>query len=72
MTSVYKICRTCGHRCKRRLREDWASVGCRGVHETPAERALCPSGHGEMVREDGVDESYLDVLGIDPPRGAVS
>ena len=58
MTTVEKICRTCGRKAKRRLLDGIASVGCRGVHETASELALCPMGHGEMVRVDGCVEGY--------------
>lgn len=53
MPSVQLICETCGLKAKRKLLE---VPGCRGIHETPSEPASCPSGHGEMVRVDGVKQ----------------
>ena len=55
MTRVHKICLVCGYRAKRDLMDE---VGCRGVHETSAEPARCPNGHGDLVREDGVSEAW--------------
>lgn len=46
---VTLVCLTCGHRARRELRR---VAGCRGIHETPSEPALCPKGHGAMVRLD--------------------
>lgn len=53
MTNVKLICKTCGAEAKRPLNP--MSVGVRGVHETESRPALCPKGHGPMVREDGGD-----------------
>ncbi len=47
MTKVALVCTTCGKRARRPLADQ---PGSRGVHETPAEVALCPDGHGAMVR----------------------
>lgn len=49
MTRVTLICMTCGYQARR----DLSFVpGCRGVHETPNEVALCPKGHGPLLRKD--------------------
>lgn len=53
MTRVTLICRTCDYTARRDLRNE---AGNRGVHETSAETAMCPNGHGELVREDGVNQ----------------
>ena len=58
MPSVQKICKTCGAKAKRKLLDSAASVGCRGISETASEIAMCPRGHGEMVRADGFVEGY--------------
>lgn len=58
MPNVQKVCRTCDKKAKRALLDGVASVGCRGIHETASEMALCPDGHGEMVRLDGCIEGY--------------
>lgn len=50
MTSVTLRCPTCGHTARRPL---MLEPGSRGVRETPSEPALCPQGHGTMVRADG-------------------
>lgn len=50
MTSVTLRCPTCGHTARRPL---MLEPGSRGVRETPSEPALCPQGHGAMVRADG-------------------
>jgi hypothetical protein len=60
MTTVTLVCTTCGYKAKRRLREQ---VSCRGTRETAAELALCPKGHGELVRVDGVIQRDGCVVG---------
>lgn len=50
MTRVTLYCKVCGHTARRNLDNVTA---CRGVHETAAEPALCPRGHGELLRVDG-------------------
>lgn len=50
MTRVTLVCTQCDATARRDL---MYAAGCRGVHETPSEPALCPNGHGEMVRKDG-------------------
>lgn len=57
MTNVTMICKTCGKQARRSLAVGFESTGCRGVHETPPEPALCPAGHGRMVRVDGHQEN---------------
>ncbi len=47
---VSLTCNTCGAKARRPLVRQ---AGCRGHHETPCEPALCPKGHGPMVRVDG-------------------
>jgi hypothetical protein len=47
------VCKTCGHTCRRRLQQE---AGSRGHHETSTEPALCPKGHGLMVRKDGLPQ----------------
>lgn len=51
--SVTLVCRTCRKTARRRLQ---FQAGCRGTRETEAEPAFCPSGHGQMEREDGFRE----------------
>lgn len=53
---VNLYCPDCGKTARRPLVN---AVACRGVHETPAEIALCPSGHGRMLREDGFNEDWV-------------
>ena len=53
MPSVTLICRECGWTCRRALMRE---AGSRGVHETSSEPALCPKGHGLMVRNDDVQQ----------------
>lgn len=53
MTSVTLICKECEYTARRQLMN---VSGCRGVHETTSESALCPNGHGVMIREDGVPQ----------------
>lgn len=53
MPNVTLICRECGWTCRRTLMNE---AGSRGVHETSSEPALCPKGHGLMVRKDGVKQ----------------
>lgn len=55
-TSVTMVCRTCGSTARRPL---FDTVACRGTHETSSEPALCPKGHGNMVRKDGVHQTVL-------------
>lgn len=50
MTNVTLVCATCGKTARRPLQDE---SGSRGTHETCSEPALCPSGHGLMVRTDG-------------------
>lgn len=52
MTRVTLVCRACGHAARRSLLS--REAGSRGVHETSSEPALCPRGHGLMVRQDGL------------------
>jgi hypothetical protein len=52
-TKVTLVCTQCGHTARRPLQR---AVACRGTHETPSEMALCPNGHGVMVRQDGVQQ----------------
>lgn len=47
---VTLVCEDCGQTARRELAQ---VVACRGVHETPSEPAMCPNGHGLMVRKDG-------------------
>lgn len=49
-------CKTCGKTARRPLLD---VPGCHGHRELPAERALCPDGHGYMEREDGIDDSWF-------------
>lgn len=49
MTRVNLRCPQCGYTARRALAME---PGSRGVHETRAEPARCPKGHGELVRED--------------------
>jgi hypothetical protein len=49
MTNVTLKCEECGSTARRPLVYE---PGSRGVHETKSEGALCPNGHGPMVRED--------------------
>lgn len=63
MTTIQKVCLVCGHKCKRKLLERMYCVGVRGVHETASELALCPYGHGEMARVDGLVETNGVVTG---------
>lgn len=53
MTSVTLICKECGHTARRPLMME---PGSRGISETSSEPALCPKGHGLMVRKDGVKQ----------------
>lgn len=53
MPSVTLVCETCKHTARRELMQE---VGSRGVHETSSEPALCPQGHGLMVRQDGLKQ----------------
>lgn len=51
MTSVTLICNGCNYTARRELMSE---AGSRGVHETSSHPALCPKGHGPMIRKDGV------------------
>lgn len=51
MTKITLCCRRCGYTARRPLAN---TVACRGVKETSAELALCPHGHGKLVRVDGI------------------
>jgi hypothetical protein len=58
---VTLVCKTCGQTARRRLLNE---PGSRGIHETCSEPALCPRGHGEMVRQDGNNNVHAkDCLG---------
>lgn len=50
MPKVTMVCKQCGYKARRALLNE---AGVRGVHETSAEPASCPKGHGLMAREDG-------------------
>jgi hypothetical protein len=56
-TRVTLVCASCGRTARRDL---LFISGCRGVHETAAERALCPCGAGPMGRADGFDEHWAE------------
>lgn len=49
-TKVNLHCPVCKRTARRFLRRE---SGSRGVHETCAEPASCPDGHGFMVRDNG-------------------
>lgn len=53
MPKVTLVCKTCEHTARRELMRE---AGSRGVHETSSEPALCPNGHGLMVRQDGLPQ----------------
>lgn len=53
LTRVTLYCAACGKTARRDLQNE---AGSRGTHETSAEPAFCPSGHGRMLRRDGVQE----------------
>jgi hypothetical protein len=53
VTRVTLFCRECGRTARRDLQFE---PGSRGVHETSAEPAYCPLGHGRMARADGIQE----------------
>jgi hypothetical protein len=55
MTNVTLECKTCGYRARRALKQE---AGCRGTHETCSEPALCPNGHGNLVRIDGNSNAH--------------
>jgi len=57
-TRVNLVCQSCGHTARRNLLRQ---AGARGVHETSSELAMCPKGHGKLVREDEGD--------VDSPHG---
>lgn len=46
---VTLVCPACPYTARRPLQ---LVSGCRGIHETFAEPATCPSGHGYLVRQD--------------------
>jgi hypothetical protein len=50
VTRVTLVCRTCGETARRDLLDE---SGSRGTQETCSQPALCPRGHGEMIRQDG-------------------
>lgn len=56
MTNINLYCLTCGLTAKRLLLNQ---IACRGTRETACEPALCPAGHGYMVRKDGVVQEFL-------------
>lgn len=45
MTKKTLTCPRCGYTTRRPLAN---MPGCRGIHETPAELALCPNGCGPL------------------------
>jgi hypothetical protein len=53
MTKVTLMCTTCGYTARRSL---MLEAGSRGTHETSSEPALCPKGHGLLVRQDSVNQ----------------
>ncbi len=53
------VCKECGYTARRELLNE---VACRGHHETQTVPALCPKGHGYLVREDG----FKQFTGRDP------
>ena len=53
MPKVTLVCPVCDKKARRELMNE---PGSRGVHETSSEPAMCPSGHGLMVREDGLKQ----------------
>lgn len=55
LTRVTMVCTTCGHKARRDLA---CEAGSRGTHETQAEPASCPRGHGPLVRADGVRHDW--------------
>jgi hypothetical protein len=55
LTRVTMRCEACGCTARRDLQRE---PGSRGTHETCAEPAYCPRGHGRMVRVDGVSERW--------------
>jgi hypothetical protein len=59
-TRVTLICRECGHTARRDLMHE---AGSRGAHETSSEPALCPKGHGLMLRKDGVRQERWALWG---------
>lgn len=48
MTKVTVRCTNCGYTARRALKQQ--QPGCRGVHETPNEFAVCPRCHVALVR----------------------
>ena len=56
MTRVTVVCPVCKHTARRDL---LAEAGSRGVHETREEPAVCPHGHGLLVRVDGVEHEPI-------------
>lgn len=53
MTRVTLVCADCKYTARRDLQLE---PGSRGTHETSAEPAMCPHGHGRLKRLDGVKE----------------
>ena len=54
--SITVKCPVCGKLARRKL---MIVVACHGRKEAPTEPARCPSGHGRMVRTDGVNDSWF-------------
>lgn len=50
MPSVTLVCQHCNYNARRKL---LSVTACWGVHNTPSERAICPNGHGTLIRKDG-------------------
>ncbi len=61
-TRVNLVCRECGHTARRNLMRQ---AGARGVHETSSELAMCPKGHGPLVRQDGGEVDSACAFPID-------
>jgi len=53
MPNATLFCKDCGVTARRPLMRE---PGSRGHRETSTEPALCPKGHGLMVRQDGVQQ----------------
>ena len=58
VTRVTLFCQECGYHARRDLLRE---AGSRGVHETSAEPADCPRGHGPLRRIDGVQHPAIGV-----------
>lgn len=52
-TKVTLVCTKCDYTARRDLMME---PGSRGVHETSSEPAMCPKGHGLLVRQDGLPQ----------------